>query len=266
MTNNPTDTLISALSAADGTTRRQAALALGAAGDPAAVPALVERLVAEADSCVREDVTWATVQLFEHAKDEVLSLLTSDNPDARRQAAHVLSKIGDPELAEHVLPLVDDEHADVAIKAYRAAANTGNPVVVNALAQRIGDGDSLQRDALTGAFIRLGELGVPALVAALGHAEAPIRSHAAEALGDLGTPAADAGVDALSALLHDSEQSVRIAAVSALGQLGECADAALRSAAEHPDATVAAIATSRLKGRAVEAERASARRARLAQR
>ena len=262
MINNPTDTLIQALRAEDGTTRRHAALALGAAGDPAAVPALLERLVDEADSCVREDVTWATVQLFDHARDEVLGLLTSDNPDARRQGAHVISKISDPELASHVLPLVSDEHADVAIKAYRAAAHSGNPIVVDALAARMGDGDALQRDALTNAFIALGETGVPALIEALSSDDAGIRLHAADSLGDIGGPAADSAIDALVALTNDEDAAVRVAAVSAIGQLGEVAEEALRTIAESDDTTSAAIAAGMVTTRARQAER----RARFTQR
>ncbi len=248
MTN--TQTLIDQLTHVDGTQRRHAALALGTAGDRSAVPALIERLGAEEQSCVREDLTWAVVQLFDEARPQVLAMLTSDDPDDRRTGAHVLSKVGDPAHFDQLVPLVSDEHSDVAIKAYRALANTGRPEAADALATRLGDGDFLQRDALTTAFQRVGAVGVPALVAALGDADAAVREHAADALGHLGSPAADAAIDALAAMVGDTDESVRVTAVSALGQLGDGADAALSVIAEGPHATLAAIASRRLAQRA----------------
>ncbi len=239
---NDTTTLIAQLTHPDGTQRRHAALALGAGSDPAAAAALVERLVAETDPGVREDLTWATVQHLDAVLDDVLALLRSPDARARRQAAHVLSKVGDPAHFEHLAPLVADEHADVAVKAYRAVANTGHPEALAALSGRLGAGDALQRDALTGAFHRFGEKAVPALVAALSDPDADVREHAADALGHLG-PDAEASADALAALAGDPAARVRLAAAAALGQLGPVADAALeRLATTDPDPKVAAVA------------------------
>lgn len=244
MTNDTTTTrLVTLLTHPDGTERRQAALRLGASGDPDAASAIVARLGVEDDSCVREDLTWATVQLIDTALPDVVAMLGSDEPGARRTGAHVLSKVGDPDHFEMLEPLVADAHADVAIKAYRAVANTGRPEAVAALASRLGDGDALQRDALTAAFVRCGEASVPALVSALASADATVRAHAAETLGDLGERAGDA-VDALAALAGDPDAAVRVAATSALGQLGEPATDALRRLSGSSDAVVAAIAGS----------------------
>lgn len=222
-----TQALIAQLVDPDLSVRRRAALTLGASGDPAAAPALVARLGAEENAGVREDVTWATVQLIDAALPQVLRLLASDQPAERRQAAHILSKVADPAHAPHVIPLVADAHSDVAIKAYRAAANTGSPTVVAPLAERLGDGDALQRDALTNAFATLGGLGIAALIRALTDPDPAVREHAADALGHLGTPDADAAAPALLGLVADPEPTVRVAAVAALGQLGDSADAAL---------------------------------------
>ncbi len=238
-----TTRLVSLLSHPDGTERRQAALRLGASGDPAAASAIVARLGVEADSCVREDLTWATVQLIDTALPDVVAMLDSDEPAARRTGAHVLSKVGDPDHFEMLAPLVADADADVAIKAYRAVANTGRPEAVGVLASRLGDGDALQRDALTAAFVRCGEASVPALVAALTSADAAVRAHAAEALGDLGDRAAGA-TDVLAGAAQDPDAGVRVAATSALGQLGEASADALRRLTDSTDATVAAIASS----------------------
>ena len=180
--------LIRSLGAETGTQRRHAALALGAAKDPSVAPALVAALRAEADGRVREDLTWALVQYAAEAEADLIAWLTSDNPNDRRTAAHVLSKVGNPDHFEHVRPLVADEHVDVAIKAYRAAANTGGASAAEALAERLGDGDHLQRDALSFAFQSLGGGGVPALIAALSSGDARVREHAAEAIGQVGWP------------------------------------------------------------------------------
>lgn len=237
-----TKTLFEALESADGTQRRHAALALGAVRETGIAPRLIERLRAEGDSCVREDITWAIVQHAGDAEGDLLGMLGSDDADDRRTAAHVLSKVGNPEHFEQVRPLVADEDADVAIKAYRAAANTGGAAAAEALSERLGDGDHLQRDALSNAFQRIGEAGLPALIAALGNADARIREHAAETIGHVGGPEADSAAEALEALAGDGDAEVRLAAVSALGQLAFAADEPLARIAQGDDPMLAAIA------------------------
>lgn len=242
MTEKNTTELIQLLSHEDGTERRQAALALGTIKDPVVAPALVKSLRAETPGCgVHEDLTWATVQHIDEALPEVLSMLTDENPHIRRTGAHVLSKVGDPQHLEHLAPLVADEDADVAIKAYRAVANTKRDEAVTTLAGRLGDGDALQRDALTAAFHRFGEKAVPVLVEALASDRAEVREHAADVLGHLGEDAVGAA-EALEALTRDGEASVRLAAVSALGSLGEASTDALARASSSEDATVASVA------------------------
>lgn len=234
--------LITQLEHPDAGQRRQAALALGSSGDETAAPALVARLGSEANSCVREDLTWATVQMIDATLPAVLAMLISENPDDRRTGAHVLSKVGDPAHFERLAPLVDDQHADVAIKAYRAVANTAAPQAPARLATRLGDGDALQRDALSAAFCRLGEPAVPVLVEALDASEARVREHAAEALGYLGGAAAAAAAALTTSALTDEAAEVRLMAASALRQLGEAAIEGLGQLSGSSDATVAAVA------------------------
>ena len=238
---NTTTSLIQALDSSVGSVRRQAALALGTTKDDAVAEALVERIRVEPDNCIREDLTWAIVQHAEGAEALLGTMLVSEEAEDRRTAAHVLSKVADPSHFERVSPLVADEHADVAIKAYRAAVNTGGDRAVEALAARIGDGDMLQRDALSNAFAAIGEASVPALAAALGSDRVEVREHAAEALGHLGGNGAGA-VDALEAASADPDASVRVAAVSSLGQLGEDAHDALGRLAVTGESVVAGIA------------------------
>lgn len=244
MTNTvDTKVLIAALDDPDRSLRHEAAIALGGVHTDAAAQALVAHLGAESDCFVREALTWATVQAGARAVPGVLAQLRSPEAGVRMQAAHVLSKIGDPDHAAHLVPVVADADPQVAVKAYRAAANTGHPDVVPALAGRLGDGDLEQRDALTSAFATLGETGVGTLVAALADDSADVRAHAADTLGHLGSPLADAAAGALAGLLGDADADVRFAAVSALGELDpEAAATALGQAEASADPVVSRVA------------------------
>lgn len=225
--------------------RRLAAMALGTRHEPDVVPALLERLRSETPGCgLHETLTWSTVQHIDTALPGVLGMLTDADPHLRRTGAHILSKVGAPEHLEHLIPLVGDADADVAMKAYRAVANSAADrpeVALDALAGRLGDGDQLQRDALTTAFHRFGERAVDALVGALADPDPGVREHAADALGHLGEDAA-AAAEALAALAGDEVGSVRLSAVAALGQLGEPATGALSTLADGADPVVAGVA------------------------
>ncbi|NLV55619.1 MAG: HEAT repeat domain-containing protein, partial [Acidimicrobiales bacterium] len=224
MTNHTIDQLLAILDAPTQagtsgmrteTERRQAAMNLGMLKDPAVVPGLLQRLRAETPGCgVHETLTWATVQHIDTALPEVLAMLTDADPHLRRTGAHILSKVGDPAHLDALTPLVADEDVDVALKAYRAVAHSGAEQAdkaLDALAGRLGDGDALQRDALTAAFHRFGEAAVPALTAALTDTDAEVREHAADALGHLGEEAATAS-EALATLATDEVDAVRLAA------------------------------------------------------
>lgn len=230
------------------TRRRHAALALGTSKESGLVPVLVQALRTEKDGRVREDITWAIVQHADEADEQLKELLTSTDPSDRFSGAHVISKIGNPDHFDAVSPLVLDEHKDVALKAYRAAANTGGHRAPALLAKRLGDGDGWQRDALSDAFRKLGEISIPALVEALDSEDPDVRDHAVEALGYLGDHA-DSAVDAIEARVTDEHPPVRLTAVSALGQLGEVADPALRRVAESDDEVLSALAKRFLDGR-----------------
>ncbi|MDO5533149.1 MAG: HEAT repeat domain-containing protein [Propionibacteriaceae bacterium] len=260
MTNHTIDQLLAILDAPtqEGTSgmrteteRRQAAMTLGTLKDPAVVPGILQRLRAETPGCgVHETLTWATVQHIDTALPEVLAMLTDADPHLRRTGAHILSKVGDPAHLDALTPLVADQDVDVALKAYRAVAHAGSEQTekaLDALTGRLGDGDALQRDALTAAFHRFGSAAVPALTTALSDSDAAVREHAADALGHLGEDAASA-VDALANLANDATQAndesdaVRLAAVSALGQLGEAARPALETLSSATDPVVSAVA------------------------
>lgn len=241
----------SLISHPDRDVRLRAALDSGRQQDADVAAALVARIAVEEDFHVRESLTWALVQQGEQAVPAVLELLTSENPLERRQAAHVLSKVGDPAHAQHILAVVADEDADVAIKAYRAAASTGSPDVVQPLLVRLGDGAGEQRDALSNALQQLGPLAVEALIPALHNEASSVRLHAAEALTQIGEDAQPA-VFALAGIVsdQDQDQDVALAAVMALGAVGgEAAAAALQEVVDAGRQPLDAVARRLLSSR-----------------
>lgn len=236
-----TTILLTHLTDPDASVRLAIATELGVRRDPTAAADVVARLGVEDDVQVRERLTWAAVQLADVALPDLLALLRDPNPLARRQAAHVLSKVGGASLAEHLVDVVADPDPEVAVKAYRAAASTGHPAVVDPLVARLSHGDLEQRDALTTALARLGELAVPALVAALDDPDADVRVHAADTLGHLGSPDADPALERLTELALEADPAVALSAVSALGQLDDAGSALARVAdAAGPASAVAA--------------------------
>lgn len=228
----------------DPNTRLDAVIALGVqAAGTNAVPALVDRAGVEEDFTVREALTWALVQHAEASLPLVAHKLNDDDPVVRRQAAHVLSKIGGPDVAPHIASVVADTNDEVAVKGFRAASNSGDASVIPALVSRLGQGDQELQDALVNAFARLGEPAVPALGEALRSEDAAVRSQAADALGHIGSPDADPALPALVALLGDEDDDVRLTAISSIGQLdAEVRTDAVKQALTNPDGRVAAVA------------------------
>lgn len=208
----------------DGNLRRRAALALGAMSGQNVAQALLDRLGVEQDSCVREDLTWAVAQHIDRVELGVLAMLGSSDPQLRATAAHVLSKTGKPQYFDAAVTLLNDPEPHVAIKAYRATANTKHPNAPAALAACLGKGDQLERDALTAALALAGVASVGVLLSALESSRTEVREHAADVLGQIGDPDADRAAGALARHAIADDYCVALAAVSALAQLGKAAD------------------------------------------
>jgi HEAT repeat protein len=117
------DELALRLRAADGSARMRAALDAGTARDPASVGLLVERCGAEPDFFVRDMLTWALTRLpADRTVPRLVEELASPFPQARSQALHTLSKIGDPRARPALTAsLLHDEEDEVARAAWRAA-------------------------------------------------------------------------------------------------------------------------------------------------
>lgn len=183
-TPNASMRLQSALRAPSSSDRLQSAMAAGTHPRPEYVEVLVERCAVEPDFSVREMLTWALLRHDSPATvDRLLRELGSAVPQARSQALHTLSKIGDRRAWSAISrELLFDDDDDVARAAWRAAAGLVPPGeaagLADALATQFARGDRDVQRSLTRAFLMLGEAGSAAVAGASVDADAGVRLHA----------------------------------------------------------------------------------------
>lgn len=186
-----------ALENSDPSVRVRAAMAIGTNPDPALVGRLVDRCAVEPDFFVREALTWA---LTRHPASvtvpRLVAALDPGGPQARSQALHTLSKIGDrqawPAITRALLTDPDDEVAKAAWRAAVVLVPDGEvPGLVAVLATQLGRGGRETQLSLSRALVALGEVILPALRSA---ADDPaVRAHAVATERLLEDP--DAGFD-----------------------------------------------------------------------
>lgn len=171
-----------ALGAADSSTRLRAALAVGTRPDADLAGHLVARCAIEPDFYVRDMLTWALTRMpAELTVPRLVAELRSEGAQARSQALHTLSKIGDvgawPAITRQLLHDADDE---VARSAWRAAVvlvpDSERAALAAELAAELGRGDRALRLSLSRALVALGDVIEPALRAGLARPVA--RAHA----------------------------------------------------------------------------------------
>jgi HEAT repeat protein len=164
--------------------RLRAALAVGTTPDPRFIDKLVERCAIEPEFYVRDMLTWAlTRHPASMTVPELVDELRSEHAQARSQALHTLSKIGDrqawPAITRALLSDADDE---VARSAWRAAVvlvpEGEEPEVAAVLATQLGRGEREMQLSLSRALIALGEVVLPALRAAMRDPDPRVRAHA----------------------------------------------------------------------------------------
>ncbi|MDV6265284.1 HEAT repeat domain-containing protein [Rhodococcus globerulus] len=175
--------LVDALAAADSSDRLRAALALGTRGDPGLMEALVDRCAVEPDFFVRDMLTWALCRFpAEVTVPRLTGELESDSVQARSQALHTLSKIGDPVSWPAVIALLHDDHDEVARSAWRAAVALVRPgdeaALAADLATELGRGDTDMHLSLSRALVSLGDSVLPILDAAATSPDPKARAHA----------------------------------------------------------------------------------------
>lgn len=191
--------ILRALEHGSASVRLRAALTAGTTPDPRFVDRLVERSAVEPEFSVRDMLTWA---LTRHDPSTTVPALVaelrSDRAQARGQALHTLSKVGDraawPAITRALLTDADD---DVARTAWRTAVvlvpRGDEPALADVLAAQLGRGPHQTRLSLSRALIALGDAAVPALRAATAHADPAVRRHALATEGLLRDP--EAGFD-----------------------------------------------------------------------
>ena len=164
--------------------RLRAALAVGTAPDPEFIGKLIERCAIEPEFYVREMLTWA---LTRHAASmtvpPLLDEVRSGRAQARSQALHTLSKIGDRRAWPAITPaLLSDADDEVARSAWRAAVvlvpEGEEHELAVLLATQLGRGGRETRLSLSRSLIALGEVMLPILGAAATDPDPRVRAHA----------------------------------------------------------------------------------------
>ncbi|MGW2594673.1 HEAT repeat domain-containing protein [Streptomyces sp. NPDC001515] len=198
--------------------RLRAAMAVGSAPDVRYVAALVGRCGVEPEFFVRDMLTWAlTRHPVEATLPPLLRELRSERAQARSQALHTLSKIGDksawPAITEALLTDADDA---VARSAWRAAAvlvpEGGQRAAAEVMAGQLGRGGRETRLSLSRSLVALGAAVEPVLEAAATAGRPDVRAHALATLRLLSDPDADFG--------YAIEEAKRVVALGGSGEEG----------------------------------------------
>lgn len=192
--------LRSALRGGDASGRLQAALTAGTRPDPQYIDVLVERCGSEPDFFVRDMLTWAlTRQDRIPTVDALLPQLRSESAQARSQALHTLSKIGDARAWPAITSgLLRDDDTDVARAAWRTAAGLvpagSEAALATQLATQFGRGDRETQRSLSRAFATLGPAVEPIVEGAAGGEDPAVSTHALATLAIMADP--EEGFDA----------------------------------------------------------------------
>ncbi|TXG92717.1 HEAT repeat domain-containing protein [Rhodococcus rhodnii] len=182
-----TDPRITALAAPDASVRLRAALAVGSDPGPGSgvetARALVARCAAEPDFYVRDMLTWALCRLPPNTTVPLLvHELGARRAQARSQALHTLSKIGDASAFPAVTALLHDRDDDAARSAWRAAVALVAPEqhgwLAAELADELGRGDRETAAGLARALVALGEPVLPVVEHAATRRDPRVRAHA----------------------------------------------------------------------------------------
>jgi HEAT repeat protein len=177
-------TLQALLASPDQSVRLKAALAAGTYPDSAYIEILITQCSHEPDFFVRDTLSWA---LMRHDVTEVVNRLkpelSSKVAQARSQALHTLSKIGDK--ANYPLITLEhhlDEVDKVAVTAWRAASvlvpEDERAALTKILVTQLGRGDSDMQFDLTRFLCSLGDCIVEPLQEVAKSDNESVRMHA----------------------------------------------------------------------------------------
>jgi HEAT repeat protein len=177
-------TLRELLNSPNQSVRLKAALAAGTYPNPNQVEILISQCANESDFFVRDTLSWALMRHDQKSVVEQLKIeLKSQNPQARSQALHTLSKIGDKENYELITrDLLLDSDDFVAATAWRAASvlvpDADKSALVEILISQLGRGDSDTQFGLTRFLCAIGQSIVAPLMQAAQSADETVRTQA----------------------------------------------------------------------------------------
>jgi len=178
-------TLKALLESPDKSVRLQAALAAGTYPDEQYIEILIAQCAHEPDFFVRDTLSWALMR-HEISKvvDGLKSELRSENSQAKSQALHTLSKIGDSQF----YPLITHDHLfdsqdKVAVTAWRTASvlapESEKSALAKILVSQLGRGDSDLQFDLTRFLCNVGDSILEPLAQATESDKEEVRLHAA---------------------------------------------------------------------------------------
>ncbi len=189
--------LVAALESSEVSVRLAAALRAGSRPQVGDVGVLVERCGVEPDFFVRDMLTWALIRNDPGVVvRRLLAELASPSPQARSQALHTLSKVGDPATWPQISSdLLFDADDDVARAAWRTAVTlvpeASRRRLAEDLATQFGRGGREVRLSLSRALAMLGDAAMPVLQRAGASADEAVRSHALATLRLIANPDAE---------------------------------------------------------------------------
>lgn len=177
-------TLQALLASPDQSVRLKAALAAGTYPEPGFIEILISQCAHEPDFFVRDTLSWALMRHDQRSVVERLkSELSSGVVQARSQALHTLSKIGDK--ANYPLITLEhhlDEEEKVAVTAWRSASvlapDNERPALAKILVTQLARGNSDTQFDLTRFLCALGECIVEPLQQASKSEREDVRMHA----------------------------------------------------------------------------------------
>jgi HEAT repeat protein len=177
-------TLQELLNSPNQSVRLKAALAAGTYPNPDQIELLISQCANESDFFVRDTLSWALMRHDQKSVADQLKIeLKSENSQAKTQALHTLSKIGNKE--NYVLITQDlllDSDDFVASTAWRSASvlvpDKDKQALAELLVSQLGRGDSDIQFGLTRFLCAIGQpIVAPLKLAAQSHDEV-VRTHA----------------------------------------------------------------------------------------
>lgn len=151
------------LKSPDQSVRLKAALAAGTYPEPEYIEILLSQCAIESDFFVRDTLSWALLMHDRKAVVErLIPELSSENIQAKTQALHTLTKIGDKENYSFITEdMLFDEDDFVASTSWRAASvlvpDDQKISLVEKLITQLGRGDSDLQFALTRFLCAIGD-------------------------------------------------------------------------------------------------------------